>query len=156
MKQKYLILKSDDEKELTIQEFAEIDKDIYSILCEEKYDYKKIKSAAKKSKEELLSTIRTRNFFPTIISAAQIIEAVADLVRSNSNETIELFINDTDALIKKQEELDVIDDLDDDEEQLDGLLEDTVDAYDENISIKKINSSIKVDDDDVIDDNGDI
>ena len=156
MKQKYLIQISDNDKDLTIKELAEIDKDIFSILCTETYNIKNIKSAAKEGKDALLSEIRTRNFFPTISTATQIIEAVVGMIQSKTNDTVEVFINDVDTLASKEDEVDVIDDLDDDEDQLDGLLEDTVDVYDEKIGIKKINSSIKVDDDDVIDDNGDI
>ncbi|MCK7511232.1 MAG: hypothetical protein MZV70_49000 [Desulfobacterales bacterium] len=45
MKQKYEILRDDDNKRLIIREFAELDKDTMSLLCEESYDKKAIKSA---------------------------------------------------------------------------------------------------------------
>ena len=156
MKQKYLIQKSDDDKKLIIKELAEIDKDIFSILCTETYDLKNMTSAAQKGKDALLSEIRTRNFFPAIQTATQIMEAVVNIIDAEVNETLEIFINDADTLANKEEDLEVIDDLEDDEDQLDDLLEDAVDVYDEKIAIKQINSSINVDDDDVIDDNGDI
>lgn len=156
MKQKYLIQKSDDDKKLVIKELAEIDKDIFSVLCTETYDLKNIATAVKKGKDALLSEIRTRNFFPAIQTASQIMEAVVNIIDSEASETIEIFINDADNLASKVDELDVIDDIENDEDQLDDLLEDAVDVYDEKIAIKQINSSINVDDDDVIDDNGDI
>jgi len=49
MKQKYLILNNDDQKELIIREFAELDdKEALLLLGEQKYDVKDIKSAIKK------------------------------------------------------------------------------------------------------------
>ena len=48
MKQKYLISKEDDQKKLIIKEFAELDKEMLSLLCQEEYDYKMIKSAISK------------------------------------------------------------------------------------------------------------
>jgi hypothetical protein len=37
MKQKYEILKDEDNKRLIIREYAELDKDVMSLLCEESY-----------------------------------------------------------------------------------------------------------------------
>ena len=51
MKQKYTIMISDDNSKLVIHEFAELDKDVMSLLCEESYDFKTIKSAIKNGKE---------------------------------------------------------------------------------------------------------
>ena len=45
MRQKYEIVRDDDNKRLIIREFAELDKDVMSLLCEETYDKKSIKSA---------------------------------------------------------------------------------------------------------------
>jgi hypothetical protein len=56
MKQKYLILKNDEKNELTIQEFAELEKhDEYTLLCEETYNGGTITSAISKGKEALIS-----------------------------------------------------------------------------------------------------
>ena len=50
MKQKYLILCNDDQKELIIREFSELDdKKVLLLLAEEKYDIKAINSAIKKA-----------------------------------------------------------------------------------------------------------
>ena len=45
MKQKYLIINDKENKQYKIQEFAELNKETLSLLCEEAYDYKTIKSA---------------------------------------------------------------------------------------------------------------
>ena len=40
MKQKYLILNDKKNKQIKIQEFAELNKQMLSLLCEETYDHK--------------------------------------------------------------------------------------------------------------------
>ena len=53
MKQKYLILKNDEKNELTIQEFAELEKqDEYTLLCEETYNGGTIISAISREYRE--------------------------------------------------------------------------------------------------------
>ena len=61
MKQKYIILKEKDNKLIKIQEFAELDKDKLSLLCEEAYDFKKIKSAISDGQDALILALRTKN-----------------------------------------------------------------------------------------------
>lgn len=162
MKQKYLISKSDAGKTLVIKEFAEIDKEVFSILCERTYDLKTVCEALDSGINQFSEVIRNRNFFPVFSTLEKISEGITSLITSNSDETVEIFIDDASILLKKDEAYAVIDDLESDSEQIDDLLEDeveddTVDVYDdENLSIKKINASIKVDEDELIDDNGDI
>ena len=45
MKQKYILSKSGDKKQLMLKELAEMDKDIFSVLCEETYNLRNIRSA---------------------------------------------------------------------------------------------------------------
>ena len=51
MKHKYLIEKNEEKNELIIKEFAELDKEILSYLCQETYAQEKIRSAIAKGKE---------------------------------------------------------------------------------------------------------
>ena len=155
MKQKIMISKSEDGKKITITEHGEIDKEMFSVLSEETYDVEVFEAAKKEGVNSLINAFRTRNFFPPISTAAKIAEGIENCFQSEQNETIEVFIDDNEILTPGEENLEIIDDLDEDHDQLDDLLDDTVDVYDENISVRKINSSIKVDDDDMIDDNGD-
>ena len=69
MKQKYLIMKNDEKDKLIIRELGELDKDMYSLLCEEIYDSENIKSAVAKGKTTLISALRTENLFPIGIYA---------------------------------------------------------------------------------------
>ena len=43
MRQKYMILKDDENGKLIIRELAELDKEMFSMLCEETYEKNKIK-----------------------------------------------------------------------------------------------------------------
>jgi len=119
MKQKYLISKESDQKKLVIKEFAELDKEMLSLLCEEEYDNKMIKSAISKGKEALISELRTNNMYPPSVYAEKIAQAVIDIFGSKGSQSVEIAFNDVDLLIKEQalsEELDetenTVDDID--------------------------------------------
>jgi hypothetical protein len=45
MKQKYVVLLDNETEKLAIQEYAELDKEMLSLLCEESYDAEMIKTA---------------------------------------------------------------------------------------------------------------
>ena len=64
MKQKYPIIKDKKNKQLIIREFAELDKEILSLLCEETYEQKMIVAAIKSGQENLISALRTNNLYP--------------------------------------------------------------------------------------------
>ncbi|MCP4371548.1 MAG: hypothetical protein GY797_26020 [Deltaproteobacteria bacterium] len=102
MKQKYLISKESDQKKLIIKEFAELDKEMLSLLCQEEYDYKMIKSAISKGKEALISELRTNNMYPPSVYAEKIAQAVIDIFGSKGSQSIEIAFNDVDLLIQEQ------------------------------------------------------
>jgi len=80
MKHKYLILKNDEKNELTIQEFAELEKQgEYTLLCEETYSGGTITSEISKGKQALISTLRTISLYPPGLYAAKISESVMNL-----------------------------------------------------------------------------
>ena len=156
MKQKYLIINDRKNKQFKIQEFAELNKETMSLLCEEAYGYETIKSAVSEGKEALTSTLRTNNFYPPGIYAEKIAAAVYQLHKSKTEESMELFFDDINLLTKKRKssgtrgqlENDSAD-LDDDSADLDDMLEDDYDDdYPEKDRVKKIDSSLKIEDDD--------
>ena len=100
MKQKYLLLKNDENKELLIKEFAESDKEAFSLLCEESFDSKEIESAIAKDKKALIATIRTNNLFPIGTFAEKIADAIIDLYDSENEQSVELLFDDIDLLAK--------------------------------------------------------
>lgn len=145
MKQKYLISKENDQKKLIIKEFAELDKERLSLLCEEEYDNKIIKSAISKGKESLISELRTNNMYPPGVYAEKIAQAVIDIFGSKDNQSIELSFNDIDLLIKEQELSDDIDEIESITDDIDELIgDDLEEKLEDKNAVEKIKSSVKI------------
>jgi hypothetical protein len=150
MKQKYTIIKDDKNKQLIIREFAELDKEILSLLCEETYEQKVILAAIKSGKDDLISALRTNNLYPPGIYANKIADAVKELYTTKGKESEELFFDDLELLARsnepqprKSEES-----AEDQEEELDDLLEDDFESdYEDEDPPKKMDSSLKIADD---------
>ena len=156
MKQKYLIINDKKNKQFKIQEFAELNKETLSLLCEEAYDYKTIKSAISTGKDALISTLRTNNLYPPGIYAEKIADAVIELHKSKDEESVELFFDDINLLTKRRQSPETIVQPEDDSDDLDGMLEDDFDDdYPEKNGLKKMESSLKIEDDDYVDINDD-
>jgi len=155
MKQKYLILKTEEKTGLVIREYAELDKEIFSLLCEETFDDEVVNSAIEKGNNVLIATLRTQNLFPIGIYAREIAAAVTKMYESGDDQPVELFFDDTDLLIKDKRRTPVLDDLEEDDAEIDGLLDDEdipeTGFDDEDNDIKKITSPLKISDDDPID-----
>ena len=146
MKQKYLISKENDQKKLTIKEFAELNKERLSLLCEEEYDNEIIKSAISKGKEALISELRTNNMYPPGVYAEKIAQAVIDIFGSKESQSIELSFNDIDLLIKEQAPSEDIDEIESSADDIDELIGDNLEekVVDKNVK-EKVIPSIKVD-----------
>ena len=155
MKQKYLILKTEEKTGLVIREYAELDKEIFSLLCEETFDDEVVNSAIEKGKHELIATLRTQNLFPIGIYAKEIAAAVTKMYESGDDQPVELFFDDTDLLVKDKRRTPVLDHLEEDDAEIDGLLDDEdipePGFDDEDDDIKKLSSPLKISDDDPID-----
>jgi len=152
MKQKYLILNDKANKQIKIQEFAELNKEMLSLLCEEAYDYKTIKSAISAGKEELIAALRTNNLYPPGIYAVQIADAVIDLHQSKEQESVGLFFDDKNLLIKTQKPIKVVELTEEEPAALDEMLEeDFDDSYNGKDEIKKNDPSLKFVDDNLVD-----
>ena len=145
MKQKYLISKEDDQKKLIIKEFAELDKERFSLLCEEEYDNNIIKSAISKGKETLISELRTNNMYPPGVYAEKIAQAVIDIFASKESQSIELSFNDIDLLIKEQAPSEDTDEIESSADDIDELIgDDLEEKLGDNNAVKKIKSSVKI------------
>jgi len=150
MKQKYTIIKDDKNKQLIIREFAELDKEILSLLCEETYEQKVILAAIKSGKDDLISALRTNNLYPPGIYANKIADAVKELYRTKGKESEELFFDDLELLARSNEPepRKAEEPVEDQDEELDDLLEDDFEAdYEDEDPPKKMDSSLKIADD---------
>jgi len=144
MKQEYLILKDDDNNRLTIQESAELDKEMFSILCENVYDSDIIKSTIEKGTDSLLSDLiaklRNHNMYPPYPFAVKIAESVIDLYKSpEKNQSVKLLFDDIEFLGDEQEDSGLELAVEDEPAKIDKLLEDT---FDEDHKKEKITDSV--------------
>ena len=157
MKQKYTIIKDNKNKQLIIREFAELDKEILSLLCEETYDQKVIIAAIKGGKEKLISAIRTNNLYPPGIYAEKIADAVKDLYSTRGKESEDLFFDDLELLSHAKEPKPRVAAEPDEEpdEDMDDLIEDDFesDFEEDDDQLKKLDSSLKIADDEYGDTN---
>ena len=156
MKQKYTIARDDKNNQLIIREFAELDKQILSLLCEETYDSKMIRAAIKQGSSHLIAALRTNNLYPPGIYAAKIAESVTALYATKDQESVDLFFDDLELLSEesspKPEKAVEEEPVEEQGENADELLEDDFESdYDEKEKISKMNSSLKIADDDYSD-----
>ena len=150
MKQKYTILKNDEKTGLIIREYAELDKEIFSLLCEEMFEDETVKSAIQRGQDTLIQTLRTQNLFPLGTYAKEIAESVKKMYESGDDQPVELIFNDIDLLIKEEEEPQPSDDVEEDSVGIDDLLDEDVpeEDFDEKSDIKNLPYSLKISDDD--------
>ena len=156
MRQKYLISKDNGKDKLVIREFAELDKEMFSLLCEEVYDDEAIESSIAKGKASLISTLRTQNMYPSGLYADKIAESVITIYGSEKNQSTELFFDDIDLLTKDQKKPEVVKVIEKEPVEIDELLEDESEVhFDEDDfaknAIKKNNLLIKVAEDEPAD-----
>ena len=155
MKQKYLIINDRDNKQIKIQEYAELNKEMLSLLCEESYAYKTIKSAITAGPDTLVSALRTNNLYPPGIYAEKIASAVAELYKSKDRDSMELFFDDINLLAKNRESAEVTEQTENAPADLDEMLEDSFeDTFEDKNDLKKIDAPIKVAGDDFSDADG--
>ena len=156
MKQKFALIKDDTKKALIIKEYAELDKEILSLLCEETYADQKIESAIALGKAALIAAIRTHNMYPPGIYAEKMADAIIELYRDGSNGSAELFFDDRE-LFSKDADVVVLDEADEEIDEaavdVDDLLEaDLEDDFDDGDKIvTNLKSSIQVADDEPVD-----
>ena len=150
MKQKYTILKNDDRTGIIIREYAELDKETFSFLCEETFENDVVKSAIAKGQDTLVRTLRTQNLFPLGIYAKEIAATVTKMYESEDDQPVELIFDDTDLLMKKDKKALPLEDIEEDDVEIDDLLDEdlTDEDFDDNDDIKNLPYSLKISDED--------
>lgn len=151
MKQKYVILKNDEKNELIIREFLEINKEMFSLVCEETYDNNDIESAVAKGGKALVSVLRTNNMYPVGLYADKLAESIISMYGTEYKEPIKLFFDDAESFSKIVEDIVDLEEIVDKVPEENELLE--VDFDDQ--KLLKTNCSIKVADDEPDDETAD-
>jgi len=104
MKQKYIVLVDHDAGKLAIQEYAELDKEMLSLLCEETYAIDGIKQAMDSGRNALIQAIRTYNMYPPGLYTERIADAIVGLFQPDANTSAELFFEERDMFEPPEEE----------------------------------------------------
>ena len=149
MKQKYVILKNEENTKLIIREYAELDKEMFSFLCEETFDDESVTSAIAIGEDALIAKLRTKNLFPIGIYAKELDSAVTKMYESGNDQSVELIFDDHDLMKKEREAPLVDDDIEDEVVEIDELLDEDppLSNYDDKDEIENITYSLKIDDD---------
>lgn len=146
MRHKYVITLNTEKAEMVLREFCELDKDIFTLVCEESYPFSVIQAAANRGVDHLVNTIRTRNFYPCGLFTTKIAEFVIKLFEAEADTVVDVFCDDVDYLTKKGESVPYIETIDDDTPDVDDLLgDDFVPDFDDDIDTKGVESSISID-----------
>ena len=150
MKQKYAIIQDEDQKKMIVREYAELDKEMMSLLCEESYDREVMAAAVQAGRQAVIDAIRTNNMYPPTIFAEPIARAIEGLFAENGNTSAELFFDDKEFFSK---EVEVVaaepDDEIEEDVAVDDLLEDDIDDdFSDDEVLTDFKSSLQVADDD--------
>jgi hypothetical protein len=157
MKQKFLVQKSASDAQIIIRENAELDKELMSLLCEERFDVAALETALEGGREGLIAALRTRNLYPPKAYAEKIAEAVQALLKNTNEDAIELFFDDLDLLDRERRAAAKAAEMEAAADDIDDLIDDEFeDEFEEGPEIGKINSSIKIADDDSVDGDEDV
>lgn len=154
MKQKYIVARNNDDQTMTISEYAELDKEMLSLLCEQTYKAEDIRKAIDDGMGKVIDTIHTVNLYPPRTYSERIAEAVIDLFSGPEDRTsIDVFFDDQVILAEEIEaEEELMEDIDDDSDDLDELLDDDLeDEFDDSDSIDPVNSPLKIAEDESLD-----
>lgn len=150
MKQQYTILKNQDNSRLIIREFGELDKDSLTLLCEENYDDALVSAAVAAGREKVISVLRTKNMYPPRGHAEKIADMVMDFYAANKTEPLDILIDEP-AASSKEILTEAFMSIEEDDEIIEDLLEEDFDGESDDSDEIKIDSSIKIADDDAVD-----
>ena len=150
MKQQYTILKNHDNSRLIIREFGELDKDSLSLLCEESYDDTAVSNAVATGREKVIAVLRTKNMYPPRGHAEKIADMVMDFYTANKSEPVDIAMDEP-AASSKEILTEAFMGIEKDAEVIDDLLEEDFDGDSDDSDEIKLDSSIKIADDDAVD-----
>jgi len=153
MKQKYVVLLDNENEKLSIQEYAELDKEMLSLLCEETYDAAAIRDAMERDRGALVQALRTNNMYPPGLYTERIADSVIEMFRPGANTSAELFFEEREMFDAEEEEAQEDaggEDDDKDDMDVDDLLDDDdiEDDFEEKGIIKNLKKTISISDED--------
>ena len=110
MRQKYVLVKKDADQVMLIREFAELDKEQMSLLCEETYPIEEMKAAIAGGKAALVDALRTDNMYPPSVYSDKIADSVTALINDKDRNELALYFDDMELVTKERQSAVIIDD----------------------------------------------
>ena len=149
MKQKYRIVREPQANKLVIMEYAELDIDSMSLVCQQSYEDATIQKAMANGRQSLMAALRSHNIFPPAAYIAEIVNAIGALYNAEENTTAEVVFDDLDFISKELPKSVTAEENEKDSQQLDKLLEDDLDEdYDEKDNLEPLSAPLKIADED--------
>jgi hypothetical protein len=98
MKYKYSIHKDSQNQDLTLIEYANLDKELLTAIGREVYKEDIILKALTKGDNALISMLRTKNMFPPDLLARRIAETIRELYQRHDDQSMEFFFDENDII----------------------------------------------------------
>jgi hypothetical protein len=98
MKHRYRISFDADNHELWIKEYAEVERDHFSLLCEERFAVETVEETARAGKAPLIQMLRTKHMYPPAPYSDKIADAIIAFLAKDDTDTVELNFDDKAAL----------------------------------------------------------
>jgi len=154
MKHKYVFSKDTATGELSIREYAELNKDIFSPVCETVYEVNQFEKALAQGPAALMAEMRTHNFYPPSSFSEKIVLGISDMISASGQEMVEIFCDDADFLTKSLDGHEAFEEIDDDEDEtLDEFIdEDLPDSFNGDVKTGNVASPDLDIEDDVAED----
>ena len=102
MKFKYIVETKDKDNALILKEYMEEEGDRFSLLNEAVYNKRIILSAEKRGVKALIRALRTQSMYPPLHFAEKIADAVSQTLKSKTNPSMEIILDDKELLDSKQ------------------------------------------------------
>ena len=134
-----------------IQEYAELNKDIFSPVCESTYEARQIEEVAARGDEAVIAKMRTLNFFPPSSFSERIAQRLAELMASDEQGMVEVYCDDSEFLTKSLggvESFEKVEDEEEEEDILDDFIDDDLsDGFDDDVKSDGKGSAIDIEED---------
>ena len=149
MKHKYVFSKESAAGRFVIREYAELSKEIFSVVCESSCELKEIEAAVARGAEAIMARMRTQNFFPSSHFIERIANGVNELIASSEQNMVEVLCDDAEFLTKSLRGLETFGKIEDEAgDGPDDFLDDDIpDDFDDDVKPGVSGVSIDIEDD---------
>lgn len=151
MRQRYTVMKAQEEDRILIREEGELDKDLFSTQCTVSFAPDTLRQALGRGVFPAIQLIRSKDLYPSLPVAEKLVEAIRHFL-DDGTQPVEVHINDVDFIAKRTKTAAAEpQDADEDAGDLEDLLEDDSDDFDDDFALDDISQSVKVADEDGVD-----